>query len=109
MKTTPAFGTRIYELIDRADSGHEWLALQVDDPVESMLTAEALCTVRGRTNFRLRPPAGIAFYQRGNAVGGVDFYAFDDTVIEARYDWLGMMYEVDGQMKIFDQEGNENE
>lgn len=103
------FGTRLYELTDRAESGHEWLAVQVDDPLECMLGTEAICNVRGRANFRLRPPAGIAFYQLGNAVGGVDFYRFDDVIVERRYDHCYMMYEVDGQMRIFDQEGNENE
>lgn len=106
---SPGFGTRIYELADRADSGHEWLAVQVDEPLDCMLAAEAICNVRGRANFRLRPPAGIAFYQLGNAIGGVDFYRFDETVCEELYDWYGEMYEVDGQMRLFDKEGNEDE
>lgn len=102
-------GTRLFELIDRADSGHEFLAVQVDEPLDCVLEAESICNALGRANFRLRPPSCIMFFQLGNAVGMVDFYRFGETIPEERYDWCGEMYEVDGQMRIFDTEGNENE
>lgn len=103
------FGTRIYELIDRARSGQEYLAVRVDEPLQCMLTAEAICKTTQIEDFSMHIATwGIRFYLRGNMVGSVDFYTFDDTV-PAGYDWYGEMYEVDGQMRIFDQEGNENE
>lgn len=106
---TIGFGTCIYELIDRANSGQEWLAVQVDEPAQCMLTAEKICKTAQIKNFSTHTATwGIRFSQLGNLVGTVDFYAFGDTV-PSGYDWYGEMHEVDGRMTIFDQKGNKDE